>query len=116
MTSEAGVLYAGPVANGQTLYVPVPVRNGTIGAQVGWLDATSSATVTLELSSFPGAAATVAGAAHEWKDSGLTITGPAGVAAGSTLVNVENCRQRNARFKIVGAAASMFDIRDGTGP
>lgn len=110
------VLFRDTVANGQTKYVPVPVRNGTIGVQIGWLDATSSATVTLELSSFEGASFVVGGAAWEWKDSGLTITGPTGAAAGSTLLNVENVRQRFARLKIVGAAASTFDIRDGTIP
>ncbi len=112
--SVPGVLYKGPVANSETLYIEVPIRNGTLGAHIGWLDATSSATVTLELSSFHGAAPTVAGAAWEWEDSGETITGPAGAAAGSTIVNVENVRQRKARLKIVGAAACQFDIRDGT--
>jgi hypothetical protein len=101
------------VASGETKYAEVPVVNGTIGFQLAWMDAVSSATVTLELTSFPRIAATVAGAAWEWKDSGLTITGPAATAAGSTLVNVENVRQRRARIKIVGAAASSFDLRLG---
>lgn len=113
---EKGILYKGPVANSETLYVEVPIRNGALGCHIGWLDATSSATITLELSSFPGAKATSAGTAWEWKDSAVSITGPAASAAGSTIVNVENVRQKKARLKIVGAAACLFDIRDGTLP
>lgn len=118
MTIDASIhtLFAGVVLNAVTKYVAVPVRNGTIGIDIGWLDATSNATITLELSSFPNAAAnfSVAGAAWEWKDSGLVITGPVGVAAGSSLVNVENVRQNYARLKIVATANCLFDIRDGT--
>lgn len=110
------ILFAGAVANGETKYIEVPVRNGAVGADIGWLDATSSATITLELTSFKNASAVVAGPAWVWKDSGLTITGPVAAAAGATLLNVENVRQTRARLKIVCAAASMFDIRDGTAP
>lgn len=109
------ILFQGKVANGATLYVEVPIRDGALGADVGWLDATSSATITLELTSFDTAAPTTAGSAWEWKDSGLTFTGPAASAAGSLQINVENVRQKKARIKIVAAAASTFDIRDGTG-
>lgn len=111
---KANLLFRGTVANGETKYVMVPIRDGYLGAQVGWKDATSSATVTLELSSFPGASIDSAGQAWEWKDSGLTFTGPAAAAAGSFSVNVENVRQLQARLKIVGAALSAFEIRDGT--
>lgn len=100
----------------QVKYVPVPVRNGTIGAQIGWKDAVSSATITLELSSFPGASIDGAGQAWEWNDSGVSITGPAASAAGSARVDVENCRQLQARLKITAAAACSFEIRDGTAP
>jgi hypothetical protein len=112
----AHTLFAGTVNNGATKYIAIPVRKGTIGIDIGWLDATSSATITLELSSFPNAAANVAaaGAAWEWTPSGLTITGPVAAAAGSTGVNVENVRQLFARLKIVAAANCSFDIRDGT--
>lgn len=108
-------LFNGKVANGETLYVEVPIRDGAIGAQIGWKDATSSATITLELSSFPGVSAVNAGAAWEWKDSGVSITGPAAAAAGSSLVDVENVRQRRARLKIVAAALCVLEIHDGTG-
>ena len=114
LATESPILFRGKVATTTTFYVPVPVRDGTIGAQLGWLDAVSSATFTLELSSFEGATKTSAGTAWEWKDSGLTIAGPAASAAGSTLVNVENVRQKSARFKVVTAAVSEFDFRDGT--
>lgn len=108
-------LFKGTVANSETKYIEVPIRNGTIGVHIGWLDATSSATITLELTSFPGKAAGSAGSAWEWKDSGVSITGPAASAAGSSVVNVENVRQKRARLKIVGAAACNFEIHDGTG-
>lgn len=118
----ANQLFVGSVASGATLYVEVPVRGEPdsaaryLGVQIGWLDATSSATIALELSSFDGAAAVVAGAAWEWKDSGLTITGPTAAAASSTILEVENVRQHRARLKIIAAAACNFDIRDGTSP
>lgn len=108
-------LFKGTVANGVTKYVGVPIVKGTLGAHIAWLDATSSAAITLELSSFDGDEAPVeeAGSAWEWKDSGVSITGPAASAAGSTLVNVENARQRRARLKIVAAANCSFDIKLG---
>jgi len=111
--ANLAILFQGKVATSTTLYVPVPIHNGTIGAHIGWLDAVSSATITLELSSFVSASPTVAGSAWEWKDSGVSLTGPAASAAGSILVNVENVRQRHARLKIVTAAVSFLDIRDG---
>lgn len=107
------ILFAGSVPTSTTFYVPVPVRDGCLGVDIGWKDAVSSATITLELTSFD-ASFTTAGAAWEWKDSGVSITGPAASAAGGAQVHVENVRQRRARLKIVTAAVSNFDIRDGT--
>lgn len=102
------------VANGETKYIEVPVRDdGSIGLQLAWMDATSSATVTLELTSYRRVAAAVVGNAWEWKDSGLTFTGPVASAAGSLQINIENVRQLRARLKIVGAAASTLDLRGG---
>ena len=49
------ILFKGKLASSETKYVNVPVRNGTLGAHIGWLDAVSSATITLELGSFEGA-------------------------------------------------------------
>lgn len=108
-------LFKGPVLSGVTKYVGVPTRDGVVGLHIGWKDATSSATITLELSSFPATDAPVdeAGAAWEWKGSGETITGPAASAAGSVMVNFENVRQQRARLKIVAAANCDFEIYDG---
>jgi hypothetical protein len=116
MTTEPGVLFSGRIPTSTTIYVPVPIRDGKIGAQIGWPDAVSSATITLELSSAP-ASPSVAGRADHWTtESGVSITGPAASAAGSTTVNVENVRQKQARFKIVTAAVTFLDIWDGLAP
>jgi len=109
-------LFTGTVASGATIYVTVPIREGRIGAFVGWLDATSSAAITLELTSIPGKAPGVAGAAVGVERLGETYTGPAATAAGSLLINVDNVRQKFARIKIVAAAACAFQIYDGTAP
>lgn len=94
-----------------TVYVELPVVNGCVGGQVAWLDATSAATLTLELTSYGmPEAATSAAAAHYWKDSGVSITGPNGTAVGSALLNVENVRQKRARLKIVTTAASKIQV------
>lgn len=116
MTIEAGILFSGRIATSTTIYVPVPIRDGKIGAQISWPDAVSSATITLELSSQP-VSSTAAGAANQWTtESGVSITGPAASAAGSATVNVENVRQKQARFKIVTAAVTFLDIWDGLLP
>lgn len=114
--NEPGLLFRGIVANAETKYIRVPIRNGTLGAHIGWKNATASATITLELSSIPGLGIDDTGAAWMWKDSALTITGPAASAAGATSLHVENVRATDARLKIVGAAASPFEIWDGTHP
>lgn len=104
----------GTIANAETKYVGVPVVKGMVGVHIAWIDATSSATVTLELTSFPAEeAATDAAASYFWKDSGVSITGPAASAAGSASVNVENVRQSRARLKIVGAANTKLIIYNG---
>ncbi len=112
MTTEAGILFSGKIATSTTIYVPVPVRGGHIGAQVGWPDAVSSATITVEIGS-TNAAPTAAGVADQWTDSGVSFTGPAATARGSFTINIENCRQRFARIKIVTAAVTTLDIWDG---
>jgi len=111
--TNAHILFSGAIPTGTTVYVPIPVKAGCIGAFIGWPDAVSSATITLELTSNMTVSPVVAGTAAQWKDSGVSITGPAASAAGSSLVNVENVRQRRARIKIVTAAATTLDIRDG---
>lgn len=100
------------VANGTTFYVEVPVNNGAIGAQIAWLDATSAATITLELTSYgqPEAPVDTAGAANVWLPSGVTITGPTGAAIGGAGINVENVRQARARLKFVTTAISKLQV------
>lgn len=116
LQSESPVLFRDRIASGATVYVPVPIRNGALGAHIGWPDAVSSATITVEFSSIPGISTEAAGTAAQWADSALTFTGPAATAAGSLLINIENVRQRAARIKIVTAAITNLDIRDGTAP
>lgn len=107
-------LFKGAIATSTTAYIGVPIHGDAIGLYIAWKDATSSATITLELTSVNATDAPVTTAGTwQWKDSGLTITGPAASAAGSTLVNVENARQTRARLKIVTAAACDFEILDG---
>lgn len=101
-----------------TQYVGVPIHNGCIGVHLGWLDATSAATITLELSSWNADDAPVATAgttALQWRDSGETITGPAASAAGSSLINIMNVQQKRARLKLVTTANSLWEIYDGLG-
>ncbi len=105
-------LFQGTIPTSTTIYVPLHVVDGAIGAHVGWKDATSSATLTVELSSIPGVSATSAGAAWEWLGSGVTVTGPAASAIGGASINIENVRQKYARLKIVTAAVSQFEIHD----
>ena len=107
-------LFKGAIASGTTKYIGVPVHSGKVGLHIAWKDATSNATVTLEMSSMNATDAPVetAGTWH-WKDSGETITGPAASAAGSTLVHLDNVRQRRARLKIVTTADCDFEIMDG---
>lgn len=117
-TQTDPMLFKGTIPTSTTRYIELPIReaggNRYLGAHVGWLDATSSATITVELSSYRNVAVPVAGSAWEWIDSGLTFTGPAASAAGGLLINIENIRQERARLKIVTAAVTTLDIRDGT--
>jgi hypothetical protein len=113
-------LFKGTLTHPATQYVGVPIHDGIIGVHIAWPDATSSATITLELTSYDSidAPVTTAGTADLWNDVSATvaITGPAASARGSAQVNVENVRQRRARLKIVTAATSTFTILDGAQP
>ncbi len=108
-------IFRGTQANSTTVYYPLPVHRGEIGFQFAWTDATSSATVTLEYTNFDALEAPydAAGAAYEWKDSGETITGPAGSAAGSTIVSLTNKHVLRARIKVVAAANCSLIILNG---
>lgn len=105
--------FAGTIANGETKYVGIAVKDGALGCQILWLDATSSAVITLDLSSLDHVRAPVetAGTYH-WTPSGVSIVGPTATAIGSSTVNVENVRQRRARLKIVAAAACNLEVHD----
>lgn len=108
-------LFKGSIAMGATQYVGIPIEEGALGCQIAWLDATSAAAITLELTSYDHETAPVgaAGAAYKWKDSGVAITGPTGAAIASSLVNVEGIRQLRARLKIVASAACDLEILNG---
>jgi hypothetical protein len=114
--AEAALLFRGTVANSEVKYVRVPIHDGKIGVHVGWKTIASSATITLDLTSVPGVSVDEAGAAWQWKDSGLSFTGPSGASINALSINIENVRQSDARLKIVGAAASVFEIWDGLAP
>lgn len=104
----------GTIAGSSTQYIGVPVINGMIGVYIAWIDATSNAAITLELTSFPSEeAVTTTAGTYQWKDSGLTFTGPAASAAGSLLINVENVRQSRARLKVVATANTKLVIYNG---
>lgn len=104
----------GTIANAATQYIGVPVVKGMVGVYIAWVDATSSATITLEFTSMPPEeAATTTAGTYQWKDSGLSFTGPAASAAGSLLINVENVRQSRARLKVVGAANTKLIVYNG---
>jgi hypothetical protein len=107
------ILFTGRLAASETFYIEVPIRDGRVGLQIAWPDAVSSAAITLELTSFLSVSATVAGAGRHWKDSGVSITGPAASAEGSSVVNVANVLQRRARLKIITAAVTFLEILDG---
>ncbi len=111
----AFALFKGAVANGVTKYVGVPIVDGRVGVHIGWLDATSAATITLELGSAPATDAPIdeAGEAWQWKDSGGVIAGPAGAAAGLTLVNRDAVYQKRARLKIAATADCDLAIWNG---
>ena len=108
-------LFDNTILSGVTQYVAVPIHHDAVGLHIGWRDATSAATVTLELTSKPSseAATDAAGDAWDWVDSGETITGPAATAAGAVLVHLDNVRQRRARLKIVTTADSDVFVYDG---
>jgi hypothetical protein len=109
-------LFDGTILNGNTQYVPVPVYGSAIGLQIAWRDGTSNvSSIALQLTSAPAsvAPADAAGEDYGWVDSGESITGPAGAAAGAELVNLQNVRQTRARLVIVASADCDMLITDG---
>jgi len=108
-------LFRGTQASGTTIFVPVHIVAGCIGVHISWLDATSAATINLELTSYAADEAASDAAASDvlWPDSGETITGPVGAAAGSALINLSNVRQQRARLRIVASANCSWSIWRG---
>jgi len=112
-------LFKGPIATSTTKYIGVPIKGSgperSLGLTVGWTDATTAATVTIEFSneSADDAPIETAGDAWTWLDSGETVTGPTGAAAGGTFVALQNVQAKRARLKIVTTANSDFVILDG---
>lgn len=102
-----------------TTYIGVPIHtrqaNKVLGFTVGWKDGTSAFTIALEFSNEDDNTAPVdeAGSAWEWIDSGETITGGVGSAAGMANVLLMNVQARRARLVIVTTAASDIVVRDG---
>jgi hypothetical protein len=107
-------LFTGTIANGATKYVGVPIKNGALGCQIAWKDATSAADITLEFSDYDGVAAPLEeDGTYQWFDSGVSITGPAGAAIGSEGVDVDNTRHHRARLKIEATADCNLEIMNG---
>lgn len=95
-----------------TRYVGIPMIGRTY-IDVQWRDAVSAAAITLETTGANSdvAPTDVAGSAWQWKtEAGVTITGPAATAAGSTKVHVTSLGPCRARIKIVTTAVSDFEI------
>lgn len=110
---NSGFLFRGAVASAATKYVPVPCSGGAlVGILIGWKDATSSATITLQTTNLSEEEAPVetAGSAWQWANESLTITGPSGSAAGATMLHLGNMASKRARLKIVAAANCLFEI------
>lgn len=133
MPFNVTTLFKGTQANATIICVPVPIIAGCIGIHVSWPDATTAATMVLELSSFSsdeaplqsgGAGTAVVGEgtavigaadAQKWPDSGETIAAVVAGAAGARLVNLSNVRQRRARLRITSTAICTWDIKQGIG-
>jgi hypothetical protein len=104
--------YGTALANPSTTYVelPVPSGGGFLGVHIQWDDATSAATVTLESSNDPRAAATST-AAEDWGTESNVIVGPTATAAGSSSCNLGNIGMLRLRLKIVTTALTKLRIR-----
>lgn len=117
MPSNPPPLFKGVLTHPTTKYVGLPMGAASVLAlHVAWLDATSSATITLETTEFPASEAPVeeAGAAWEWfSETGITITGPTAAAASSSMTHMSNVGASRARLKIVTAATCDLEVRCG---
>ena len=106
------------VAAAATTYVEISADGGGLHAvQIAWPDATSDAAITLETSNWPrgDVAATSTNAMHWYDESTapdgpVTIVGPAGSAAGNTMVHMDSVGCKRARLKIVATATTKLWI------
>lgn len=115
--SSAERLFFRTIADGATAFCPVPIHQGCVGLHISWPDATTTVTITFEVTSFgpldadPDAALN----ARLWPAfPGVTITQTPG-AAGAVLVNLSNIRQKRGRLRIVGGGGvtSTLEIYQG---
>lgn len=106
------------IATSTTKYHEICVGSaGLHSVQIGWPDATSNATIKLETSNLPKDVATdISTNAMHWydestaPDSPVAIVGPAGSAAGNTLIHLGNIGAKRARLKIETSAATKLYI------
>jgi len=111
----AHLAFEGAVLNTVTKYVALRPRDGFVSGTLGWLDATSNATCTLEYTDSADAPAEAAGDAWQWAPSGETVTGPVASAAGVELLSFA-CQHSRARLKIVATADCDLSIWDAHTP
>lgn len=105
------------VAAAATEYVEVGGEGSTIhGIQICWVDAVSSATITLHTSNWPAQDVAVdSTTAYHWHDESVaaapvTIVGPSAAAIGNTMVHLGNLGAARCRLKIVAAATTKLWI------
>lgn len=100
------------VANAATRYVDLPIPSSKLhSVQIAWLDAISSATITIESTNrTPNDASFDSTNAALWSADATSITGPNGTAIGSVMVNLADKGFRRARLKIIASAASKFVV------
>lgn len=78
---------------------------------VGWDDATSNATLTLEHTNLEVADAAVGiAAADKWASDPTTITGPGGTAIGCSLAHLGNNGAFRTRLKIVVTVEATLTV------
>jgi hypothetical protein len=92
----------------------VEITNGAplISAFIRWFDGTGDAAITVESTDLAkDEAASDSTEATEWAaESGVSITGPAGSAAGCVAVHLGNLATKRVRLKIVASAACDMEI------
>ena len=113
-TAQQGL---GTIANATTVYVSIPTGTNGAAVDVKWLDAITSAALTLQCTNSPPGEAPVrvAGTAEKWAALPAAsivgaLTAPNGTAIGSTKVRIKDVPGKRVRLQIVTAAISNFVI------